>query len=497
MVNSKLPKQELNNNNMQLTKDKIIDLLNGTEDVIVRDITAYNSEITYTIIYCIGLCDTERIDKEIIPELENVLCNKTRKQIKNEQLSHLLAKRVLKVSSSTDDFFTNIFSGQLGIYIQDQNNTTYLLDLADHPIRTPDEPNTEISIRGAKDGFIEDLDTNIALIRKRLKTNTLIYKEFEIGKRTNTRVGLFYINDIAKQDVIEEVMKRLKEIDIEGLHNASQLEELLASKKYFLFPIFQYSGRPDFAVDCLLRGRFVIIIDGAPSVIIAPVTLTLLLKTAEDAENYYFFISLERLLRIMGLLISLLLPGFWVALLSFHQNQIPFILLASIAQVRQGIPIPTNIESFTMLLIFQLFQEAGSRLPTAIGQVLSVVGGLIIGDAAIRAGLTSPGTVVVIAISAVATFSLANQSLASSVSILRIYILLCSMILGIYGFFLSIFSILMLLANIRSFGVPYLSPVSPIHQDLTKSILRPSWKHTSHRASTLTNDDSNKQGDDS
>ncbi len=242
MINSKLTKQEQNNYINNLTKDDIVNLLNGTEDVIMKDITANNSDITYTIIYCIGLCDTERIDKEIIPELEYVLNNKTAEQLKNEQLTHLLAKRVLKTCTSEADFTTNIFSGQLGIYIEDKNNTTYMLDLANHPKRTPDEPNTEISIRGPKDGFIEDLETNIALIRKRLKTNSLIYKEFKIGKRTNTKVGLFYINDIAKKDVIEEVVDRLNDVDINGLHNASQLEELLARKKFFLFPIFQYSG---------------------------------------------------------------------------------------------------------------------------------------------------------------------------------------------------------------------------------------------------------------
>lgn len=191
----------------------------------------------------------------------------------------------------------------------------------------------------------------------------------------------------------------------------------------------------------------------------------------------------------------MLLPGFWVALLSFHQNQIPFTLLASIAQVRQGVPIPTNVEAVTMLLIFQLFQEAGSRLPSAIGQILSVVGGLIIGDAAIRAGLTSPGMVVIIAIAAVATFSLVNQSLATAISVLRIYVLICSTLLGIYGFFISTFSILLYLSNIRTFGIPYLSPISPISRDIWNAIIRPSWKLNDLRSSTLSNRDLDKQGD--
>lgn len=488
------PKQN-NNDEKKFTKEHITKLFNDTKDVIIKDIVTSNGEISYTIFYCTGLCDMERIDKEIIPELEKVLFNKSSRQLKKEQLPLLFPKSTLEECSSNEDCIKKVFTGQLGIYIKDRNETTYFVDLAKLPKRDPDEPNTEISIRGPKDGFIEDIETNIALIRKRLKTNSLIYEQFEIGKRTHTKVGLFYIYDITKKETIDEVRERLKDIDIDGLHNANQLEELLIRKKFFLFPIFQYTGRPDFAVDALLRGRFVIIIDGAPSVIIAPVTLTFLLKTAEDAENYFCYSSLERLLRILGLIVALLLPGFWVALLSFHQNQIPFTLLASIAQVRQGVPIPTNVEAVTMLLIFQLFQEAGSRLPSAIGQILSVVGGLIIGDAAIRAGLTSPGMVVIIAIAAVATFSLVNQSLATAISVLRIYVLICSTLLGIYGFFISTFSILLYLSNIRTFGIPYLSPISPISRDIWNAIIRPSWKLNDLRSSTLSNRDLDKQGD--
>lgn len=478
----------------RLTKENIARLFHGTKDVVIKDIHV-NDEVSYTLIYCIGVCDTEKIDKNILPELKILLTNITKKQLKTIELSQLLPKRALQQYTSDADFAKKIFEGQLGIFIEDKNETVYFLDLIKAPKRMPEEPNTEISIRGPKDGFIEDIQTNIGLIRKRLKTNSLIYEQFEIGRRTFTKVGLFYIHDIAKEEVINEVKKRLKEISIDGLYSATQLEELLIKKRFLLFPTFQYTGRPDFAVEALLRGRFVLLIDGSPTVIIAPITLSLLIKTAEDTESNFIFVAFERFLRILGLIIALLLPGFWVSLIGFHQNQIPFIFLTSLAQVRQGIPIPFNLEAIVMLLIFELFREAGNRLPKSIGIILSVVGGLIIGDAAIRSGLSSPAMVVIIATSAVATFALANQSLGFTITILRLYILLWSAILGLFGFLIAIFSILMYLSTLRPFNVPYLSPVSPLRKEIGKAILRPKWNNTSLRSQTLTNQDYDITGD--
>lgn len=478
----------------QITMERLFLYFKNAQDVIMKEIKT-TTGINYMIIYCRGLCDTERIDNEILPELEMALHCIKKEDLLEADLTKYLPKRSLQKCTNENDLMKQIFAGQLGIYIEDKNQTVYLIDLANPPKRTPEESNSEISIRGPRDGFIEDISTNAALIRKRLRTPSLYYEEFEIGKRSVTKVGLFYVYDIIKPEIITEIKHKLKQINIDGLNSGGQLEELLTEGKFNLFPIFQYTGRPDFAVDALLRGRFVIIIDGDPSVLIAPCTLSLLLKTAEDENNIFLFVSLERILRFGGFMIALFLPGFWVALISFHQNQIPFILLASLAQVRQGVPLPTYLESIVMLIIFELFHEAGSRLPSAIGQILSVVGGLIIGDAAIRAGLTSPAMVVVIATSAVATFSLVNQSLSGTISVLRIYVLLASSILGMFGFFVSAFSILLYLANLRTFGLPYLSPISPISmKDLPTTFFRPFWKSNKKRSKMLSIND-NRQGE--
>ena len=198
------------------------------------------------------------------------------------------------------------------------------------------------------------------------------------------------------------------------------------NKNSKLFPKFDYTGRPDYAVQALARGRFIIFVDGVAYAVVTPVNLFLLLKSAEDNEYPIIFSSLERLLRIFGILIGLLLPAFWLALTTYHQNQLPLQLLATVVQAKSGLPLPSSLEMLLMLLMFELFREAGLRLPSVIGGTISVVGGLIIGDAAIRAGVTSPEMIVVIAISTIASFTLVNQSLVTSVSILRVAFIFAS-----------------------------------------------------------------------
>lgn len=450
--------------------------------------------IDVIFLYCEGLCENEKIDKEIIPQLEKVFRELKQNELQPSTLTDQWKNDSLKLATSIKQIISAVFDGSLLISIPNFD-AFYLVDIAKHPQRSPEEASTELSIRGARDGFIEEIRVNTALIRKRVRSNSLKYEEFVIGSRSQTKVGLFYINDIAPQQMIEQIRHQLKQINIDGLLSSNELEELLSPRSFQLFPRFHYTGRPDLAADALLRGRFVILVDGTPTVLLAPVNLTFLIKAAEDSEMFYIYNSLERLLRILGLLIATLLPGFWVALVSFHQNQLPFILVSSLAQTRLGVPLPTAVEALIMVLIFELFREAGLRLPSAIGQILSVVGGLIIGDAAIRAGLTNPGMVVIVATSAVATFSLGNQSFAGTISVLRIYVLIASSILGLFGLFISAFSILLYVANLRTFGLPYLAPLAPFQwRDLIKAVLRPSFKMNNFRPAIIRTKDKEKSG---
>ncbi|MCM3494629.1 spore germination protein [Paenibacillus sp. FSL M7-1455] len=365
----------------------------------------------------------------------------------------------------------HVFEGKLLMYIP-ALRVICSVDIAKLPARKPEESNVEVSVRGAKDCFVEELATNAALIRKRLKSPSLAYEQMVLGERTQTRIGLMYMYDIADPKVIQEVKQRLQKITIDGVFSATELEEMI-EPTWALFPLMAYTGRPDFTVNCLMNGRFVLLVDGTPAALIGPANLLLLIKTPEDIHFTALSSTFGQMLRLLGLFVSLMLPAFWLCLLSYHQDQLPFYLLATLTVNRLGIPLSTGLEMFLALIFLEMLREAGVHLPSSIGSTLTVVGGLILGDAAIRAGILSPGIVIIGAITHVFGATLTNQALGGAVSILRIILFIFSCIFGLYGFFLGVFLLLVLLASLQSFGVPYLAPMSPpFFKDLPHALFR-------------------------
>lgn len=327
--------------------------------------------------------------------------------------------------------------------------------------RSPEESSSEISVKGPRDGFVESLSINRTLVRRRLKSTDLKIESFSVGTDSRTEINLLYLKSTASRSLIEEARKRIGKLSPDIVVGSGQVEEMLSDRSRALFPLVNYTGRPDYIVECLGLGRIAIIVDGLPLVYTAPTNMFELLKSPEDVHNSYYFVSMERLLRLVGLFITLTMPGFWVAVSTFNVDQIPFPLMATIVVSRIGLPISTAIEMFLMLFMFELFREAGVRLPRAVGQTVAVVGGIIVGDAAIRAGLTSPTMLVVSAVTYVTSFTLVNQTLLGSVNLLRFVVLLCSTALGMFGFFIGVFSILLYMVSLRSFGEPYLKPAAP------------------------------------
>jgi len=449
---------------------KIKNTFQDNPDVIIQTFTFHKHDITF--ISCEGMVDQKIINEVIYGRVAQFFDAHRKKTITEETIEKSLYVPDLKRLHTDDEMIAAVFVGKLLLLFHTEN-MLFSIDIAMRPQRQPEEPSTEISIKGPRDGFVEDIFTNIALIRKRLRTNSLVMKNYEVGRRTKTLVSLLYIDDIANPKIIDEIDRRLKNIDIDGIFSGTQLKEILSEKTYNIYPVFHYSGRPDFAVTSLLNGRFVLVVDGVQYVLIAPINISFILKTAEDTENTYLFNSFERLVRLSALFIAILLPGFWVALSSFHQNQIPIAFLGTLVESRRGVPLPAPLEALLMILLFEFFREAGLRLPAAIGSTLSVVGGLIIGDAAIRAGLASPIMIVVVAASSVATFTLVSMSLHGIVSILRMFVLIVSSFFGLFGFFVVLFLIVLSIANVRSFGVSYFAlPENLTLKDSLKSLIR-------------------------
>lgn len=357
-----------------------------------------------------------------------------------------------------ESLFEKLFGGSVLLLLNGVDQV-FVISLAKIPKRSPEESKTQISILGARDGFTEELADNLALIRKRLKTASLKVEFYSLGRRSHTRVAFLYMEDILNPVIREKVKEGLERIHVDILSSQRDLANALVSKKHHLFPLFSYSGRPDYAAEALIHGRFALIIDGSPVILIGPMNFAHLLHSPEDSYLMMLPVSFSRFLRLAAFILSVFAPGFWIGLTTHHQDMIPLPLLATTIVARKGIPFPAGLEAVIIILLFSLFLEAGLRLPSGIGQTLSVVGGIIIGDAAIAAGITSPIMVVIMSVSAVASFALVNQNLVHLTALFRLFSLLLSIFLGIFGFLLSAYLILIYLAGLRSFGIPYLSPI--------------------------------------
>ncbi|WP_336825238.1 spore germination protein [Sporosarcina sp. USHLN248] len=403
---------------------------------------------------CEAMVDQQLLNEVVVPRVQQFIGSLENGLSKTIIEAHLHIPD-LKYVGDLEQSISSLYTGHVLLLFED-SDLLYMSNIANKPNRNPEETRLEVPVKGPRDNFIEDVSVNVALIRKRLPTNSLCVEKFELGKRSKTTVALLYFDDIASKEILNGIRSQLKKVDTDIVFSPTLLMENV-NKSAMLFPRIDYTGRPDSAIQSLVRGRFLIFVDGTSYGVILPVNLFLLVKTGEDNDTPVIYGSLERLMRILGLSIGLTLPAFWLALTTYHQDQLPLQLLATIVQANTGLPLPSSIEMLLMLLMFELFREAGLRLPTALGGTIGVVGGLIIGDAAIRAGITSPAMVVVIAISTIATFTLVNQSVITAVSVLRVCFILLTAFLGLFGLLMSVFFTLVYLSNIRTFGVPYMN----------------------------------------
>ena len=426
------------------------------------------------LVLCQGLYDVNRFEDVVLPRLQLAVSGDLLATTPEQLITGLNMPNVRRISTYSEAAGA-VLSGQLVVFV---SGGAVAIDIAKHPNRKPEDSNLEVTLFGGRDGFIEDLTTNVALVRKRVNTLALCVEEYQIGRLSKTRVALLFRGDASNPASVEEVRRHLVHNDIESVESGTELVDLLNPSKYAFIQNYRLSGRPDFVVRCLREGRFALFIDAAPVAMLAPVTLTFLLRAADDMYVSFPFVVFERILRYLAFVMALFLPGFYVAITAMHPDQVPLSLLATLVNSRRGVPFSTPLEAIGMLILFEIFKESGTHLPQPAGNTLSVVGGLIIGDAAIRAGLTSPALVVVISASAVTLYAIANHALAGAVSLLRIGILIIAAAFGMYGFILSCIFVVTYLAQIRSFGTPFLFPVSPFRG---VAFLRTYWSNWSTR----------------
>ncbi|MGX9135817.1 spore germination protein [Rummeliibacillus sp. JY-2-4R] len=408
---------------------------------------------TIHLINCEAMIDQQLLNEVIVPRVGFLCSNLTDEPMEKQIVSQLYVPGLKKVKDEQEAIL-NLFTGSVLLFFE-EDALLFSSNISKKPNRNPEETRTEVTVKGPRDNFIEDLSVNIALLRKRLPTNSLSVEKFEVGERSKTKVAILYFEDIADKNVLNRIKEQINKISTDALFSADIFMEQI-NKRAIIFPRHDYTGRPDYAIQSLVRGRFLIFVDGTSYAIITPVNLFMLLKTSEDNEYPVLYGSVQRIVRIVGLLIGALMPGFWLSLTTYHQNQLPFQLLATVVMAETGLPFPSALEMLVMIGMFELFREAGLRLPMVLGGTIGVVGGLIIGDAAIRAGITSPAMIVVIAVSSIASYTLVNQSLLTAIILVRIFIIIFSAFFGLFGFFLSLLFVLLFLSNIRIFGYSYM-----------------------------------------
>lgn len=312
--------------------------------------------------------------------------------------------------------------------------------------------------RGSNEGFSDSVKTNTALIRKRLRATELRNVEAHAGRRTDTLVNLMYMEGIARKEVLEEILRRMETFEIDGILDSGMIEQLAERHWGSPFPQFQTTERPDRAVHALLEGRIVLLCDNSPLALILPTDYNSFLQTSDDYYNRFEIASLERIIRYLAAFFALSLPGLYLAVINFHTSLLPTNLLLTFAQARAGVPFSSLVELLLMELGFELLREAGVRLPGTMGNTIGIVGGLIIGTAAVDAGLASPVVVIVVAFTALCSFAIPSEEFANAFRLLKFFLILASAWLGLFGYLSGMLAILIHLSGLRSFGVPYLMP---------------------------------------
>ncbi|WP_028548468.1 spore germination protein [Paenibacillus sp. UNC451MF] len=463
--------------------ERILNDFGGSDDVVIRKIPYEGTEsIAAAVVYIDGMSDSSAINSYINDVLRHSLNMVSHSNPTDGMKTALLAKELLigigsiHTESEMASLYKYLLSGEAIIFL-DGFDEAYLACIREWKGRDVTESTNQTSVRGPRESFTETLRINTSLIRRKIKDTRLRLETISIGRTTKTDVTIMYIKEVAKPSVIELARSRLRSIDIDSVLDSGFLEELIEDNKLSLFPTIYNSELPDNVAAQLLEGKVAILVDGTPNILLVPTQLVTFFQSTEDYYQPAIYASLLRLLRFGSVFISLLLPSLYIAITTFHRDMLPASLLISLAAQREGVPFPAFVEALGMEVTFEILREAGLRMPRAIGQAVSVVGTLVIGQAAVEAGIVSAAMVIVVSVTAISTFTLPSYSMSIPIRILRFTFMGVAASFGLFGIIMGLFVLLLHLCALKSFGEPYMSPFSPYRKtDLEDTIVRlPRW----------------------
>ena len=321
----------------------------------------------------------------------------------------------------------------------------------------------EVNIKGPRDAFLENYNKNIGLIRKRIKDENLRFKEYIIGRRTKTKIAVTYINDIAEHERVKHIIDKISDIDTDAILDASYLKDFFRRDSRTGFPTIITTERPDIVCSSILDGKIAIVVENSPAVLVFPAVLTDFIHAADDNYQKAINVSLTRILRMIALFITLYAPALYVAATTFNQEIIPSTLLLSIAKQRSGVPFPTTFSVLLLMITFEILRESDMRMPESMGTSISIVGALVLGEAAVSAGIVSPIVIIVIAITSITGLLFSDLDIINAFRWWRLIFLLFASTLGLVGIIGASLIFVVKLCRIESMGVPYLTPFSPLY----------------------------------
>ncbi|GGG00459.1 spore germination protein KA [Paenibacillus albidus] len=455
-----------------------------SSDVVFRHFTNESlSSSPLAFIYIDGLVNSEMVNQTVLQPLMETVVPKipdiTATDAYNLVKDQMLPIGSVKEGKTLESLLGMLFDGYTLILFNGMT-TALAADTAGWEKRSINEPTSQGVIRGPKEGFTENLRTGTAMLRRRLKTSDLRIEEYKIGERTQTGVALVYLEGIASAEVLKEIRRRLNAIQTDSILESNYIEEFIQDGGLTPFPTIQNTERPDALAGGILEGQVGIIIDGTPFALLAPSTFFNFFQSSEDYYQRYDISSFLRLIRYSAFFVSMLLPALYIAVTTFHQEMLPTTLLVSLAAQREGVPFPALAEALLMELTFDVLREAGVRMPRTIGPAISIVGALVLGQSAVQAGLVSAAMVIVVSFTAISNFVIPSLAIANSIRLIRFIMMLIAATLGLFGIMSFLMVLLIHMAGLRSFGVPYLSPVAPMTPRYLKDIFIrvPLWDMT-------------------
>ena len=472
------------NKNVSVRLDENIDtvrlLCGESMDIILRPVVLANGQRAAAFLID-GLVDSKHLGRDLFTPL--TLANKKGFYTARELAESVLSMAEVNLESNMQNVIEAVLQGITALFLDGSNNAI-CVQAIDWPQRSVEEPGTDVVIRGPREGFIEAMRPNVALLRRKIHHPDFRVETKRIGRYSRTDVALVYVESIVNKDILRLTKERLSRIDIDAVLDSGTIEQLIQEKQSPLFSMVGIAEKPDIAASRILEGRVCLIIDGSPIVLSVPMLFVEGLHSPEDYYSSSSFASWIRIVRILAFVFSIWLPGFFVAAVTYHKEIVPLKLLLSMSAAEYNTPFSTGLSLLIIGAVYEILREAGIRLPKPAGQAVSIVGAIIMGDAAVSANLISTPVLIVLAFTVVASF--VSAVFVDVSTLLRMAFLLLGWSLGLYGLLIGFMALLVYLCSLESFGVPFFAPFAPLEVSALKdSILRFPLRSTKERPSFL------------